>query len=400
MDTHPLSSSPLPTRGSAYPLVAPVSASTGDELEILLSMIAAKRDEFDRNGYISKDVVAQMKRVGIFRSSTPKCFGGDALAPHLFLPFVERIGEVDGSAAWVAAFGSSGTYLAALPRATQAKIYATGPDQVFAGGFYPLQRAVRCEGGWTVSGRWRFASGCKGADWIGVGIDMAPEKTMPPVGAMAVCPAEEVEIIDNWDAFGMQGTGSHDTHVEAKFYEDEWIFARGAQGVIDEPLYRYPALAYQAEVHAAVNLGLARAALDLAAEMSCGAKIMPGAPRLADRAYFRTNLAQAEAKLRSARLFFYDAAETAWDNLLSDGEVDTNRTNLLRLSATHAAHEAAEVVQQLFRIVGMPAIHHTHRMQKILRDTMVVTQHAALSEATLEAAGAIFAGMKPPSGYP
>lgn len=377
---------------------APLSASS--EMDLLLSMIAAKRNEFDRDGFISRDVIAQMKRAGIFRSSTPKCFGGDALAPHLFLSLVERIGEVDGSAGWVAAFGSSGTYLAALPRETQAKIYATGPDQVFAGGFYPLQRAVRSEGGWTVSGRWKFASGCKGADWIGVGIDVAKGEAGPPVGAMAVCPAEEVEIIDNWDAFGMEGTGSHDTRVEAKFYADEWLFLRGTQGVIDEPLYKYPALAYQAEVHAAVNLGLARAALNLAAEMSCGAKIMPGAPRLADRAYFRTNLAQAEAKLRSARLFFYDSSQTAWERLLADGEIGIDSINLLRLSATHAAHTAAEVVQQLFRIVGMAAIHHTHRMQKILRDVMVVTQHAALSEATLESAGAIFAGMKPPAGYP
>ena len=58
----------------------------------------------------------------------------------------------------VAAFGSANTYLASLPVETQAEIYASGPDQVFAGGLYPLQKAERLEGGYRVSGQWRCAS--------------------------------------------------------------------------------------------------------------------------------------------------------------------------------------------------------------------------------------------------
>src|SRR6266436_4369004 len=170
----------------------------------------------------------------------------------------------------------------------------------------------------------------------------------------------------------MQGTGSHDTRVQDKFYSLEWICARGAVGLVDEPLYRYPALSYQAEVHAAVNIGLARAALDTVTEMSGGAKIMPGAAKLADRAYYRSELARAEAKWRSARAFFYDASEHAWDVLLAGNPIKLELENLLRLSATHAAHSSAEVVQQVYRIAGMAAIHKSHRLQHIVRDTMVV----------------------------
>ncbi|WP_049018225.1 acyl-CoA dehydrogenase family protein, partial [Burkholderia multivorans] len=117
--------------------------------------------------HVPRDVIALMKRAGIFRAGTPKQFGGDALPPHEFVAMLERIAVADGSAAWVAAFGSANTYLAALPLDTQRAIYANGPDQVFAGGLYPLQPAQRVAGGYRVSGRWRFASGCKGADWIG-----------------------------------------------------------------------------------------------------------------------------------------------------------------------------------------------------------------------------------------
>jgi len=372
-------------------------------LHDLVAEIAARRDEFDRLSHVPRDVIASMKRAGIFRAATPRRFGGDARPPGEFLRMIETIAVADGSAAWVAAFGSANTYLAALPLETQRAIYADGPDQVFAGGLYPLQAARVVEGGVRVTGRWRFASGCMAADWIGVGISADTPLLAPQANStvyMAVCPANEVAIIENWDVVGMQGTGSHDTGVQDKFYSLEWICARGAVGLVDEPLYRYPALSYQAEVHAAVNIGLARAALDTATEMSGGAKIMPGAAKLADRAYYRSELARGEAKWRSARAFFYESSERAWDALLAGNPIKPDLENLLRLSATHAAHTSAEVVQQAYRIAGMAAIHKSHRLQRILRDSMVVTQHASLSEGTYEAAGAMFTGIPPGIPYP
>jgi alkylation response protein AidB-like acyl-CoA dehydrogenase len=217
---------------------------------------------------------------------------------------------------------------------------------------------------------------------------------------MAVCQAHEVEIIENWDVVGMQGTGSHDTRVTDKFYPSDWTFIRGGAVTIDEPLFRYPAVAYQAEVHASVNVGLARAALDIAASMSGVTKTMTGAPRLADRAYYRIELARAEAVWRSARAFYYETAEAAWASLMAGDPVTPEQANLLRLSATHAAHASADVIQRAYRVAGMSAIHKTHRLQHIVRDSMVVTQHAFLSESTFDNAGAMFAGIPAGPGYP
>ncbi|KLU23377.1 acyl-CoA dehydrogenase [Caballeronia mineralivorans PML1(12)] len=367
-------------------------------LDDVIAEIAERRDEFDQLSHIPRDMIATMKRARIFRASTPRCFGGDALAPADFLRMLERIAVADGSAAWVAAFGSANVYLAALSVETQREIYASGPDQVFAGGLYPIQPAAAAAGGWTVSGQWHFASGCKGADWIGVGIGGAPAGSDSPNAGKpltAVFRAEEVEIVDNWNVVGMQGTGSHDLRLKDKFVADPWTFVRGGSAVIDEPLYKYPAVSYQAEVHAAVNVGLARAALDLAAEISGGTKTTTGAPRLADRAYFRIELGRAEAQWRSARAFFYQASEDAWDAIMAGHPVTPEQASLLRLSATHAAHVCADVVQQAYRLAGVAAIYRNNRMQHLVRDSMVVTQHAFLGEATYDGAGAIFAGIAP-----
>ncbi|CAE6794344.1 acyl-CoA dehydrogenase family protein [Paraburkholderia haematera] len=372
-------------------------------LDELIIEVERRRDEFDGLSHVPPDMVGKMKRAGIFRASTPQRFGGDALPPPRFLETLERIAIADGSTAWVAAFGSANTYLASLPIETQARIYTSGPDQVFAGGLYPLQKAERAPGGFLVSGQWHFASGCKGADWIGVGIGGTPANagdTNAGKPFTAVFPASEVEIVDNWNVVGMQGTGSHDLRLQNKFVDEAWTFVRGGAALIDEPLYRYPAVAYQAQVHASVNLGLARAALDLLASMSGVTKTTTGAPRLADRAYYRSGLAQAEASLRSARAFFFEAAETSWRTILAGNPVLPAEANLLRLSATHAAHAGAEVVMQAYKMAGINAIYRESRMQRLVRDSIVVTQHAFLGEGTYDASGAIFVGIPPVTPFP
>ena len=372
-------------------------------LDALIDEVERRRDEFDALSHVPRDMVAKMKRAGIFRASTPKRFGGDALPPPRFLEMLERIAIADGSTAWVAAFGSANTYLASLPVETQAEIYASGPDQVFAGGLYPLQKAERLEGGYRVSGQWRFASGCKGADWIGVGIGGAPAGADDKNAGKpftAVFPASEVEIVENWNVVGMQGTGSHDLRLKDKYVDERWTFVRGGVALIDEPLYRYPAVSYQAQVHAAVNVGLARAALDLLAGMSGVTKTTTGAPRLADRAYYRSGLAQAEAQWRSARAFFFDAAEASWRTVLAGDPVLPAEANLLRLSATHAAHTCAHIVMQAYKMAGVGAIYRESRMQRLVRDSIVVTQHAFLGEGTYDASGAVFVGIPPVTPYP
>jgi len=372
-------------------------------LDTVVAEVAARREEFNRLSHIPRDMIGKMKQVGIFRATTPKRFGGSAMPPADFLRMVERISAADGSAGWVAAFGSANTYLAALPIETQAIIYAKGPDQVSGGGLYPLQPAVAVDGGWEVTGRWRFASGCKGADWLSVGIGGTPANGGGPDAGKpltAVLPASELQIVDNWNVVGMQATGSHDLVVDRKFVAREWTFVRGAAATVDEPLYRYPTLAYQAQVHAAVNLGLARAALDIVTEMAGGTKTLMGAPRLGDRAYYRIDLGKAEAMYRSVRAFYYESAEAAWDTIMSGDPVPLEQANLLRLSATNAAHVCADVVLQAFKLGGTNAIYSANRLQWLMRDAMVVIQHAALNEATYDSAGAVFAGIPPVTPYP
>ncbi|MCX4703180.1 acyl-CoA dehydrogenase family protein [Streptomyces sp. NBC_01373] len=370
---------------------------TGPSFEKVLAHVADRSAEFTEKRHVPRDMIEEFKQVGLYRATTPKRFGGDALPPAAFLRLIERISEVDGSAGWVASFGSSGVYLAGLPLDTQAELYAAGPDVVFAGGLFPLQPAEQTDGGFRVSGHWRFASGCKGADLLGVGIGVGDASSGKP--RTAVLRPEQVQIVENWDVIGMQGTGSHDLKVDGVVVPEEWTFVRGGGSEVDEPLYRYPTIAYAAQVLAVVNLGIARAALDHTIRVGAGRVGLTGAPKLADRAYYRIAVAKAEAELRSVRSFFYEVTEEVYQAVAQGAPATAEQAGVLRLAATHAARVGFDVVRDTYTLSGTAAINADHPMQRYLRDASVVPQHAFLTEGMYDGAGAVLMGAKPFAGF-
>ena len=354
----------------------------------LLAEIRSRRDEFDRLGHVPADMIESLKSAGVYRAMVARRFGGDEMPPAEFCRIIEAISAADGSTGWVASFGSMPTYLASLPVETQQEIYAAGPDVVFALGVFPPQPAIRVDGGLKVSGRWKFASGSTCASLAGVGISM-PEETAGTarLPRMAVLPRAKFTVEENWDVIGLAATGSHDLVVHDAVVPEAWTFVRGGAASLDTPLYRYPPLGLAAQVLAAVGLGVARAALDEVAGRTSKPASITGAPPLADRPYVHLEFAKAEAMLRSARAFFYETTESAWQTLTGGDALTIEQKALIRLAASHAAHTAAEATRIAYKLSGTAGIFTRHPLSRYLRDAMVVPQHAFLNEGTIESAG-------------
>ncbi len=368
-------------------------------MDELLRDIRGRRRHFEAQGYIPQDVVDRFKAIGVYRALVAKRFGGDEKSPAEFCRLIETIAQADGSAGWVASFGVGAIYLAALPVATLDKLYANGPDVVFAGGIFPPQPAPKTEGGLKVSGRWSFASGSACADVVGAGI---LPKTGDTVGLprMAVMPREQVRIEPNWDVMGLKATGSNDLVVEDVVVPEEWTFVRGGAPSLDSPLYRYPSLSFATQVLTVVNLGIARAAIDEVINMATGGRVsITGAPGLGDRVYVQLELAKIEAELRAARAFFYEAIDDAWQVLLSGGKPTDHQISMLRLSSTHASRAGAEVARRAQMLTGMTGVYETSRLAQQVRDAQMVTQHAFMGDVTYQNAGAMLVGLKPLPGY-
>ncbi|MBO9380587.1 flavin-dependent monooxygenase [Sphingomonas histidinilytica] len=380
--------------------VKPEPSDRTAALETLLSAARARRDEFNANQQISADVVEMMKAAGVYRAMVAKRFGGDEKSPAEFLRLIETISQADGSTGWVASFGFSAVYLSALPIETLEAMYANGPDVVFAGGIFPPQKAVPVEGGLEVSGRWSWGSGCTGAEVIGVGIKVEGGGPTGGLPLIAVTPAKNVQIVPNWDVIGMRGTGSHDMVLDKVVVPEAWTFVRGGKSSLDTPLYRYPSMPLAAQVLAVVGLGIARSALDQMTALAGGRTSITGQPTLADRPYVQTDIAKAEAALRSARAFFYEITEEAYATLVAGDELSVETRALLRLASTNAARVGADITLDIYRMAGTTGVFANHWIAQLMQDSQVIPQHAFLADTTWQNAGKVLLGLESPPGYP
>ncbi|MBE7374297.1 indole-3-acetate monooxygenase [Pseudomonas lopnurensis] len=378
----------------------PAALTSSPDFLILLDNIRqrARTGEFDRLRHIPQDIIERFRALGVYRALVPRRFGGDERSPREFCEMVEALSHADGSAGWVASFGMSPVYLASLPPDTIAKVYADGPDVVFAGGIFPPQPAEQVEGGFRVNGRWKYSSGCMGAQLVGVGI--APKNgDKLDLPRLAVMPQKKASIEETWDTVGLLGTGSHDLVIEDVLVPEEWTFVRGGKPNLDEPFFRYPSLSFATQVLSVVGLGVARAALDELYAMAGDRVSVTGAPGLGDRPLTQTDVARAEASLRAARCFFYEAIDEAWAHVLAGDPVPVQTINLLRLSSTHATRVAADVARTAQMLSGMTGVYNDHPLARCVNDAQVVTQHAFMGDITFQNAGAVFFGKKPLPGY-
>ena len=356
----------------------------------MLDTLRKRRQEFADQHYVPRDFIDLLKKAGIYRASTPARFGGEPQPPAEFMRQIEKISAVDPATGWVASFGSALTYFSALPEESQAALYRHGVDVVFAGGMFPMIEARRVAGGWVANGTWFFASGCKGADLLGIGLKGDSSAKGRPLTAL-IRP-EDAEIIESWDVAGMKSTGSHNVRVTDLFIPDELTFIRGGEPTVDEPITRYPSLAYAAQVLAVTTLGAGRGALDYVREVGAGRSSTTGGTAKGERPVYRLGLAHAEADLRGARAFFYETTEMVWPKAVAAEEITDHDRVLLRLSASHAAQAGRRAVLAAFDLAGTGAIFQGHPLQHFLQDGLVPAQHAMLQENTFEASGAVLLG--------
>lgn len=376
------------------------AASREAALAELFARLPDCRKDMTADQKLPSEIVALLRKAGLYRMLVARQFGGDEASPAEFLRLIERISSHDASTGWVASFGFSAIYLSSLPVESLEKMYANGPDVIFAGGIFPPQPTQAVDGGIKVNGRWGWGSGSTGADYIGVGIKSPDGGETGGLPLIAVMPAEKVRIESNWDVNGLKATGSHDMVVEDVVVPREWTFIRGGASSLSAPLYRYPSMALAAQVLAIVAIGAARGAMDTLIAKASSRNSITGAPTFAERAHVQSGLAKAEAQWRSARAWFYEVTENCYRTLCEGGELDREARVSLRLAATHAARIGADVCLDIYRMMGTDGIFTDSPIGRFLQDALIVPQHAFLAEGTYESAGRCLLGLDAAPGYP
>ena len=364
----------------------------------LAPQLAPRSEDIERARRLPDDIAKHLAEGGFYRMFVPEAYGGLETPPGEAMEAIETLARADAASAWVAFIGAtSGSVLANLPAETGHAVFAD-PLAMVAGVYAPKGRADVTEGGFRVEGQWAWGSGTQNADWILGGCmiheddELARHSNGAPQTRLMLFPRSDVEHLDTWYVSGLGGTGSTDFAVHDCFVPNTHAAGRLVDGPLDRPLYRFPQFGLLATSIAAVAMGIARAAIAEFVDVAEG-KLPSGSARpLAARSSAQSETARAEAMLRSARAFFYEAIDAAWQEAL-EGPVSLERRSEVRLATTHATHAAAEAVDRMYHTAGGTSVYQSSPLQRHFRDVHVATQHMMVGPATWELTGRVLLGL-------
>src|ERR1700748_3028458 len=133
-------------------------------------MLVEAGDEIERRRELPEHVVKALIDGCFFRMLQPRFLGGAELRPVLFTQVTEAFAEANASVAWCVGQNNGCSMTAAyLDREVACEMFGAPTGILVWGppGAHPV------DGGDRISVKWRFASGCAHARWLGAHMPVA-----------------------------------------------------------------------------------------------------------------------------------------------------------------------------------------------------------------------------------
>ena len=376
----------------------------------LRPMLRRYQEEIEREQRLPRALVEELRAAGFYRMVIPRALGGLQVDPLTYLRVVELLAEGVGSVGWNLANNSIGQLVTlGLPDEGVEEIYAQGGDTILAGtAVQGGGQGVPVEGGYRVSGRWQFGSGCQESAWM-LGsfqiLDGGEPRRRPDGGSLywrAVFPRAEAEIVPgSWDVAGLRGTGSFDWTVEDVFLperrtmphfgaplDNQW---RRWSGVT----YALPAQCWVGPHHSAVITGIARAGIDALIQLA-GEKTPRGRTgMLCENPQVQDAVGRADAMLNAGRAYRSAMIAELWTALASGRETTLEQRARCRLAAIYAADSAREAMNLMYRHGGSTSFKRESRLAECWRDLHVVGQTVTIAPEWYPLGGRVYLGMDP-----
>jgi alkylation response protein AidB-like acyl-CoA dehydrogenase len=371
-----------------------------DDARAIAELAGASAAEGERERRLSRKLVDAMVDAGFFRLCVPRSVGGGEADAATLIAVCEELARGDAAAGWcIAVMSTAGMVGAYIPEEAAREIYGS-PTSVVGGVFAPRGRAIAEGDGYRITGRWPFSSGVDHCDWLlgGCIAERDGEVELLDSGRpdirLCLFQAGEAEVIDTWSVSGLRATGSHDIAASDLFVPATRTASVISQKPVAEgALYEFPVFGLLALTIAGVALGIGRAAIDDLIELAGGKTPTLSARTLAERTTAQSQIAQAEAGLRAARSYLYEAVAAAWETASAGGAVSIDERSALRLAATHATSASAAAVDAAYALGGGTSIYETSPLQRRFRDVHAATQHMLVGPATWELTGRILLGL-------
>ncbi|HET8561448.1 MAG TPA: flavin-dependent monooxygenase [Marmoricola sp.] len=208
-----------------------MSQAVLDGVRDLLPQIRERADDAERLRVVPESSIKELEETGFFRLLQPRRFDGLEADPVDFFTAVRDIAGACGSTGWVSSvLGVHPWQVALFADEAQQAVWGSDTGTRLSSSYAPTGKAVITDGGFQLSGKWSFSSGCDHAQWVLLGgLVFDGDGNVVDFRTFLV-PREKYQIVDVWNVVGLRGTGSNDIVVEETFIPEAHTLSMGDTG--------------------------------------------------------------------------------------------------------------------------------------------------------------------------
>lgn len=336
---------------------------------------------------VPDESIKALEESGFFLLLQPKRYGGLEADPVDFYSIVTDIASACGSTGWVASIlGLHPWHLALFDDQAQREVWGQDKHVRVSSSYAPMGKAKQTDGGYRLSGRWSFSSGCDHASWVFLGGPVLDDEGNTVDFCTYLLPLGDYSIVDVWDTVGLRGTGSNDILVEDVFvpahrvlsFKDMAKCSGPGQEVNDSPIYRLPYGTVHPSCITAPIIGMARGAYDAhVSHMGERVRAAYAGEQSKEDPFAKVRIAEAASEIDAAWLqLSRNVAEEL--ELAKEGKSIPMPMRLrARRDQVRGTERAIGAIDRLFENSGGRALRSGTPIQRFWRDAHAGRVHAA-----------------------
>ncbi len=355
-----------------------------ERVRSLLPAIRERASACEQQRRLPEETFKDFQEAGLLRAVQPKRYGGYELSPLTFYEGIMEVGTACPSSAWVlGVLGIHNWQLGLFDDQAQKDIWGEDTGVQASSAYAPTGKVERVDGGFKLSGRWPFSSGCDPAQWVILGGIAPGDGPLPDLRSYLV-PRSDYEIIDDWHVAGLAGTGSKTILIDEAFVPehrthrklDAFQLANPGQKVNTGPSYRLPFACVFNFAIASPAIGAAQGALDCyLATMREKLGAYDGS-KVADDPFAQRRIAHASSEIEAARSAVRSTWETMWGQAEAGEDIPIELRTKARWTAANVVQRSAKAVDVLFEGAGGRSLYLDNPMQRFWRDVHAMRVHA------------------------
>jgi 3-hydroxy-9,10-secoandrosta-1,3,5(10)-triene-9,17-dione monooxygenase len=364
-----------------------MSQAVLDGVRDLLPTFRERADEAERLRVVPEASVKELEETGFFKLLQPKRFDGFESDPIDFYTAVRDIASACGSTGWVSSVvGVHPWQVALFADEAQQAVWGSDTSTRLSSSYAPTGKAVQAEGGFRLSGKWSFSSGCDHCQWVLLGGLVFDSDNQVVDFRTFMVPREDYQIIDVWDMVGLRGTGSNDIIVDDVFIPEAFTLSMGDTGRCFGPgqeqntseLYKLPFHSIFTNTITTPIIGMALGAYTEHVEMQ---QKRTRAAYIGEKAsvdpFAAVRIARASSEIDAAWALLVNNIREEQDHVSKGEKIPLSTRLKVRRDQVLGSQRAIDAIDSLFEASGGRALANGTYLQRAWRDAHAGRVHAA-----------------------